>query len=106
MFTSIRSNGEGREIVSAISGAALASYRVGDDAGRTNAEASARTAYNAELAALTNGNWIGGNPAQASVIALRDAWHRKTVAENEAETFDALYQRIVAELIADEYITE
>lgn len=106
MYTTIRNNGPNRAIVSAISGAVLATYDVGDAAGHTVAEETARSNYNAELAALINGNWFGGSPAEANVIALREAWHRKTVAEDEAEAFDVLYQRIVAQLIADEYITE
>lgn len=106
MHTTIRNNGAHRAIVSAISGAVLATYSVGDAAGRTAAEETARSNYNAELTALTNGNWIGGNPANATIEALREAWGRKAAAESDAAEFAALYARIVAQLIADEYITE
>ena len=101
MHTTIRNNGANRAIVSAISGAVLATYSVGDAAGRTAAEASARTAYNAELSGLAS---FIGNASTADLASLRAASHRKAAAASDAAEFAALYGRIVAQLIADEYI--
>lgn len=76
MFYSTQSNGNGRDITSAVSGNVLATYQTGKD--RAAAEAAAKVAYDAELASLSD--WLGGDPHKASAQALREAWQRKTAA--------------------------
>lgn len=76
MFYTTQTHSNGRAIVSAVSGAVLASYRPGTD--RAVAEAAAKVAYNAELASLAD--CLGGDPHKASAQALREAWQRKVAA--------------------------